>query len=820
MEREDHSPSASDVTRIAPNSLIKVSEMGEASDDALSIRLEQAPLAELIDAAGRLRDEGHGRLISYSRKVFIPLTRLCRDVCHYCTFAERPRAGKPAYLSADEVLAIARAGAAAGCTEALFTLGDKPELRYRAAREALDALGHETTIDYLQAMCALVLRETGLLPHANPGVMSRSGIAGLRTVTASQGIMLELLSARLCEPGGVHYGSPDKAPEARLETLRLAGELSVPFTTGILIGIGETRAERLEALFAIRDLHRRYGHIQEVIVQNFRAKPGTKRAGAAEPDLDDLLWTIASARLILGSAMNIQAPPNLSPGVYPRLIAAGINDWGGVSPVTPDHVNPEAPWPAIAELAQRTADAGKRLVHRLPIYPSYMRDPGAWTAPEIATQARRLSDAEGFARDDSWAPGVKLAPPALPVHARAVDPAIERIIERAQAGARLDEPEIVRLFAARDADYERVGAAADALRRATSGEVIRYVVNRNINYTNICSYRCTFCAFSKGKTHEALRGAPYDLALEEIVRRASEAWARGASEVCLQGGIHPDYSGETYLAICRAIKAAVPGMHIHAFSPLEVTQGAATLGMPIRSFLARLKDAGLSTLPGTAAEILDDEVRAIICPDKLNTAQWLDVVRTAHELGLRTTSTIMYGHVEHPVSWARHLLAVRDLQADTGGLTEFVPLPFVHMEAPMYLKGAARRGPTFREAVLMHAVARLALNPHVTNIQTSWVKMGPQGAAACLNAGANDLGGTLMNESISRAAGTQHGQEFPPEAMEDLILSLGRFPQQRTTLYAPVPEERRAASLGAAALAPVVLTPPRKLVAADAGIGV
>ena len=522
--------------------------MSDLSDKALSIRLEQAPLAELIDAAGRLRDEGHGRNLSYSRKVFIPLTHLCRDVCHYCTFAERPRARQSAYLSPDEVLAIARAGAAAGCTEALFTLGDKPELRYRAAREALDALGHETTIDYLQAMCALVLRETGLLPHANPGMMSRSEIAGLRTVTASQGIMLESLSARLCEPGGVHYGSPDKRPEVRLETLRLAGELRVPFTTGILIGIGETRAERLEALFAIRDLHRQFGHIQEVIVQNFRAKPGTKLAGAAEPDLDDLLWSLAAARLILGPAMNIQAPPNLSPGVYPRLIAAGINDWGGISPVTPDHVNPEAPWPAITELAERTAAAGKLLVHRLPIYPSYMRDLGAWTAPEIATQARRLSDAEGFARDDNWAPGTKVAPRTPAIHARSVDPAIERIIERAQGGARLDEPEIVRLFAARDADYRRVVAAADELRRATSGDTIRYVVNRNINYTNICSYRCTFCAFSKGKTHEALRGAPYDLALDEIVRRATEAWERGATEVCLQGGIHPDYSGETYLA--------------------------------------------------------------------------------------------------------------------------------------------------------------------------------------------------------------------------------------------------------------------------------
>jgi FO synthase len=789
--------------------------MGDSSDNALSIWLEQAPLADLIAAAGSLRDEGHGRSISYSRKVFIPLTHLCRDVCHYCAFAERPRAGRRAYLSPNEVLAVARAGAATGCTEALFTLGDKPELRYRAAREALDALGYETTIDYLQAMCALVLRETGLLPHANPGIMSRSEIAGLRTVSASQGVMLESLSARLCEPGGVHYGSPDKQPEARLETLRLAGELRVPFTTGILIGIGETRAERLEALFAIRDLHRGFGHVQEVIVQNFRAKAATKLAGAAEPDLDDLLWSIAAARLILGPAMNIQAPPNLSPGVYPQLIAAGINDWGGISPVTPDHVNPEAPWPAIAELAERTAAAGKLLAHRLPIYPSYARDLAGWSAPEVATQVRRLSDAQGLARGDDWAPGTKATPRMPPVHARSVDPAIVRIIARAQGGARLDAPEIVQLFAARDADCQRVVAAADELRQATSGDIVRYVVNRNINYTNICAYRCQFCAFSKGKTHEALRGAPYDLALDEIVRRAIEAWERGATEVCLQGGIHPSYTGETYLGICRAIKAAVPDMHIHAFSPLEVTQGAATLGMPVRSFLAELKAAGLSTLPGTAAEILDDEVRAVICADKVTTAEWLDVVRTAHGLGLRTTSTIMYGHIEHSLSWARHLLALRDLQIETGGFTEFVPLPFVHMEAPMYLKGAARRGPTFREAVLMHAVARLALHPHITNIQTSWVKMGPQGAAACLKAGANDLGGTLMNESISRAAGTEHGQEFPPEAMEDLIRSLGRTPEQRTTLYGPVPAERRATSLNAAALAPVVLTPPRKLIAAE-----
>jgi FO synthase len=771
-------------------------------------------LSQLMADAARLRDQGHGRLISYSRKVFIPLTHLCRDVCHYCTFAERPRAGQPAYLSPAQVLAIARAGQVAGCTEALFTLGDKPELRYQAARDALAALGYQTTIEYLTAMCGLVLRETGLLPHANPGVMTREEIAGLRAVTASQGIMLESTSERLCEKGGVHYGSPDKHPAVRLETIRLAGELKVPFTTGILIGIGETREERIEALQAIRDLHDAHGHIQEVIVQNFRAKPDTKRADADEPDLDDLLWTIAQARLILGPDMNIQAPPNLSPGVYPRLIGAGLNDWGGISPVTPDHVNPEAPWPAIDELARASAAMGKLLVNRLAIYPAYARAPDTWLTPEVATQVRRISDAEGFARDDDWAPGNTEPPPAPQVLTRDVDPEIVHIVDRATAGQRLDHPEIVRLFAARDADYRHVTGAANVLRQATSGDVVRYVVNRNINYTNICYFRCRFCAFSKGRTHEDLRGAPYDLALEEVSRRAVEAWQRGATEVCLQGGIHPDYTGETYEAICRAIKAAVPGMHIHAFSPLEVTQGAATLQTPIPSFLARLKQAGLGTLPGTAAEILDDEVRAIICPDKINTAQWLDVQRAAHGLGLRTTSTIMYGHVETSLSWARHLLALRDLQAETGGFTEFVPLPFVHMEAPMYRQGRARRGPTFREAVIMHSVARLVLHPAITNIQTSWVKMGPAGAAICLDSGANDLGGTLMNESISRAAGTQHGQEFPPDAMEALIRSIGREPQQRDTLYRPVPEDRRAASFGAEELAPIVLTPPRKRVAA------
>ena len=777
------------------------------TDSPLFHRLLNAPLTALMAEAAALRDAAHGRVMTYSRKVFIPLTKLCRDVCHYCTFAQRPRKGHLNFLTAEEVLAIARAGEQAGCTEALFTLGDKPELRYNVAAEELSALGHATTISYLREMCALVLKETSLLPHANPGVMTREEIAGLREVSASQGVMLETASVRLMEPGQVHHGSPDKHPSVRIETLRLAGELKVPFTTGILIGIGETRVERLEALAVIRNLHAEYGHIQEVIIQNFRAKPATKRAAAPEPDLDDLLWTVAAARLMLGGAMNIQAPPNLTPEGYERIIAAGINDWGGVSPVTIDHVNPEAPWPEISALARRTAMGGKILAPRLPVYADYAIDADKWMTKDTAARVRKAMDADGLAREDDWSPGLLDIPRDKPVLLKRPDAAVVEIVAKARGGERLGEAEIVRLFATRDADYAHVVQEADALRAEVSGDVVRYVVNRNINYTNICYYKCKFCAFSKGKTHEALRGAPYDLAMEEIVRRSREAWDRGATEVCLQGGIHPEYTGETYLAICRAIKAALPEMHIHAFSPLEITQGAATLGLTLSEFLTRLQAAGLGTLPGTAAEILDDSVRKIIAPDKIMTGQWCDVMRAAHALGIRTTSTIMFGHVEQPISWARHLLVLRDLQAETGGFTEFVPLPFVHMEAPMYLRGLARKGPTFREAVLMHAVSRLVLHPLITNIQVSWVKMGPDGVAACLQAGANDLGGTLMNESISRAAGTEHGQEYAPHQMDGTIRRIGRKPVQRSTTYGPVPEERQNVSFQAAPLEPMVQTP-------------
>ena len=796
-----------------------------SSEQALALA-DYDDLAALMPLAAALRDSGHGRLVSYSKKVFVPLTQLCRDVCHYCTFAHPPRRGEPAYLDREQVLAIARAGARAGCKEALFTLGDKPELRYAAAREALARLAHETTISYLAEMAELVLKETGLLPHLNPGVMTRAEIERLRAVSVSQGIMLESASERLSRRGGPHFGSPDKHPGRRLDCIATAGEAAVPFTSGILIGIGETRRERIEALLALRELHERYGHIQEIIVQNFRAKPATRMAAAPEPEETDHLWTIAVARMIFGPEMNLQAPPNLMPDALEAMVAAGINDWGGVSPVTPDHVNPEAPWPTLDLLATRTAGAGKTLVERLAIYPEYAVAPERWLDTKLRTPVLRAIDAQGLARPDPWTPGAGAPPPSPPAprpqgEGRLQFPSppgrgvrgegrLPDILERARAGETLSAAEIVRLFAARGGEFEQVCAAADKLRREVNGDTVTYVVTRNINYTNICYFRCQFCAFSKGKLSENLRGRPYDLDLGEIVRRSEEAWERGATEVCLQGGIHPEYTGATYLRICRAIKQAMPGLHVHAFSPLEIWQGAKTLGRALPDFLAELKEAGLGSLPGTAAEILDDEIRGVICPDKVKTAEWLEVMEAAHAVGLHSTVTIMYGHVEGYRHWARHLLRIRALQQRTGGFTEFVPLPFVPMEAPIYLKGRARLGPTWREAVLMHAIARLALHPVIPNIQTSWVKMGPEGATACLEAGCNDLGGTLMNESISRAAGASFGQEMPPENMEALIRSLGRTPRQRTTLYSDPAPDRIAASFGAPPLSEPVNTPAHK----------
>jgi FO synthase len=670
-----------------------------------------------------------------------------------------------------------------------------------------------STLEYLKRMAKLVLQETGLLPHLNPGVMDAADLLELRPVSASMGLMLESASDRLCERGGPHFGSPDKVPARRLATLQAAGELSIPMTTGLLIGIGETRRERIESLLALLAIHERHGHLQELIIQNFRAKSGTKMAAAPEPAMQEQLWTIAVARILFGPSMSIQAPPNLQPDGLDSLVRAGLNDWGGVSPVTPDHVNPEAPWPHLEDLTRDTNAAGRDLIERLALTPAYAARPERWTDPAITPHVRRFSDSRGFARPDRWYAGAGCELPPIAARwssaagTREVDASaaavqtsarmtrgptarIRAIIKAARAGHALTEADIVRLFGVEGSDLDEVIAAANQLRYESVGDTVTYVVNRNINYTNICLYHCGFCAFSKGRGSADLRGPAYNLELDEVARRTVEAAVAGATEVCLQGGIHPSFTGETYLNIVRAVKEAVPSIHVHAFSPLEIWHGAHTLDLPLAAYLEQLRDAGLSTLPGTAAEILDDEIRAIICPDKLRTDEWLNVIGTAHEVGLRTTATIMFGHVEQPEHWARHLRRLRSLQERTQGITEFVPLGYVHMEAPLWRKGRTRSGPSFREAVLMHAVSRLVLNPLIRNIQASWVKMGAEGAALCLEAGANDLGGTLMNESITRAAGGVHGQLLDASQLQALARRIGRPARQRTTLYKRSAPER------------------------------
>ncbi|MBW8826754.1 MAG: 5-amino-6-(D-ribitylamino)uracil--L-tyrosine 4-hydroxyphenyl transferase CofH [Acidobacteria bacterium] len=746
--------------------------------DATAMDLLHAPLDELLAAAGSVRDGAFATRITFSPKVFIPLTMLCNDRCGYCTFAQPPARLTSPYLSPEEVLAIARHGAAAGCHEALFTLGERPELRYPSARGWLDDNGYASTVDYLVAMCQLVLDETGLLPHANAGALHRDELAQLRPVSASQGMMVESLRADL----DCHRGSPDKEPARRLATLEAAGELAIPFTTGILVGIGEDRQDRLDALTAIAASHRRHGHVQEVIVQNFLPKPGTAMHTSPPCPTDEYLWTVAAARLVLPADVHLQAPPNLSED-FGRLLDAGIDDWGGVSPVTPDHVNPERPWPELDRLREVTEARGFALAPRLTAHPEFVMAPERWLDPAMRFPVLDRSDAEGLGRDHAWAPGADVHAPAILPSAPAARGALREVLDGVLAGQEVGIDEIVTLFGARGPEVAAVAEVADQLRASIVGDEVTWVSNRNINYTNVCTFKCKFCAFSKGPMSENLRGKPYLLTLENVQERVIEAVGMGATEVCLQGGIHPSFDGDYYIDVAKAVKEVAPDIHIHGFTALEVTEGAKRLGEPLADYLRRLMAVGLKTLPGTAAEILDDDIRAILCPDKVNTEEWLHAHRTAHSVGLRSNVTIMFGSVERPVHWARHMVRTRDLQKETGGFTEFVPLPFVHMEAPIYHQRRSRGGPTFREALLMHAVGRIAYRGTIDNIQVSWVKMGVEGVRQALQAGANDMGGTLINENISRAAGAAHGQHMTEEDFAAVVEPLGRPLAQRTTLY-------------------------------------
>ncbi len=762
-----------------------------------------------------MRDLAFGTRITFSPKVFIPLTMLCQDKCGYCTFAQPPARLESPYLSPEQVIAIARHGAAAGCHEALFTLGERPELRYPAAAEWLAAHGYGSTIDYLVAMAQIVLDETGLLPHANAGALYPDELAALRAVAPSQGMMLESLNPGL----DCHRGSPDKVPARRLATLEAAGELAIPFTTGILVGIGESRPDRIEALVAIAESHRRHGHVQEVIVQNFLPKPGTAMHRDEPCPPDTYLDAIALARLILPPDIHLQAPPNLSDD-FAVLLAAGIDDWGGVSPVTADHVNPERPWPALDRLREVTEAAGHTLAPRLTIYPEFATAPDRWLDPGLRFRVMDRSDAEGLGRDDpgavfpervefvaqaaegaeveiigdrstAWYSGSPATPPVLVPSTRPSAPArgpVREVIDGVLDGQEPGIEQIVALFGARGPEVTAVAELADELRRQTVGDTVTWVANRNINYTNVCTFKCRFCGFSKGPLSLNLRGTPYLLTLEDIAERTREAAEVGATEVCLQGGIHPDFDGDYYLHVTQAVTEAVPGIHVHGFTALEVTEGARRLSEPLDEYLKRLMAAGLRSLPGTAAEILDDEIRAVLCSDKVSTDEWLDAHRTAHGVGLRSNVTIMFGSIEHPVHWARHLVRTRDLQKETGGFTEFVGLPFVHMASPIYLQRKARRGPTFRETLLMHAVARIAYHGLIPNIQGSWVKIGFDGVRQLLQAGVNDLGGTLMNENIS----PRRGSPTRPGGHGRRLRGAGRTlgPTTRATLDA-LPAPRR-----------------------------
>ncbi|MGC1239016.1 MAG: 5-amino-6-(D-ribitylamino)uracil--L-tyrosine 4-hydroxyphenyl transferase CofH [Acidimicrobiales bacterium] len=738
--------------------------------------LLESPAAELAPLAYERARSLFGHVVTYSPKVFIPLTKLCRDRCGYCTFAQAPAHVASPYMSLDEVMAVAQAGRDAGCTEALFTLGERPELRYDEAARWLAARGYSSTVDYVATAAQMVLEGTGLLPHANAGALYEHELAQLRTVSASQGMMIEVLA-----DVAAHRLAPDKEPQRRLDTLRWAGELKIPFTTGLLVGIGESREDRVRTLEAIALSHEEFGHIQEVIIQNFLPKPRTAMAHEPPASEEEFHWTISAARLILADSIHLQAPPNLSDDPT-RLLDFGIDDFGGISPVTADHVNPERAWPALETLGRESAQRGFHLTPRLTVYPEYVGERTDFLDEKVRPYVLASADAHSLARNDVWYSGTDHTPPAKPSSSTKTS-VVTQLLSSYEPGYEFDRRELVTLFGARDGDFNALVDLANSVRQDLVGDAVSFVINRNINYTNVCTFKCRFCAFSKGPLSLNLRGDPYLLTLEEISERVREAEERGATEVCMQGGIHPKFDGDYYIDVIAAVRAGSPKIHIHAFSALEVFEGARRSEQDLATYLTRLKDAGLKTLPGTAAEILDDNVRATLCPDKINSDQWLEVHRTAHSVGLHSNITIMFGAVESPDSWATHLLRTRDLQRETGGFTEFVPLPFVHMATPLFLKGRSRKGPTFRESVLMHAVARLHYATLIDNIQVSWVKMGVEGSRRILQAGANDLGGTLMDENISRAAGATHGQEMDVASLQSLVEPLGRPLHQRSTLY-------------------------------------
>jgi FO synthase len=744
--------------------------------------LLNSSLEDVAKEAVKIRTAVYGTNITYSPKIFIPLTKLCRDNCKYCTFAKPPKRLDKPYLEMDEIIELAEKGAQLGCHEALFTLGEKPEYRYQTARDFLDKLGFNDTISYLYAAAKNVTEKTGLLVHSNAGAISYNELEMLRRVCPSQGMMLESVNPKL----SAHLRSPDKLPSRRIETLVSAGKLQIPFTTGLLVGIGDTRVDRINGLLEIKRIHEQYGHIQEVIIQNFLPKKDTAMRNYPPCPVDEHLITIAFARIILPAEIHIQAPPNLADNIE-DLLDAGIDDFGGISPLTIDHVNPENAWPDISRLKESLLKKGYELVPRLTVYPEF--NSNKWISTELYHHVQIASDSNGLARNCNWSPGLKDEPPILIPNEKLyikipVKSKISEAVDAALSGQELDRDQIVSLFSARGNNFHLVCEAADYMREQIVGPQVTWVFNRNINYTNICTYKCRFCAFSKGPLSLNLRGDPYMLTNEEIVSRAIEAYEMGATEVCLQGGIHPDFDGRYYLNVVKDINKHVPGIHIHAFSALEIFAGATRLGISIEDYLKELKDAGLKSLPGTAAEILDDEIRKILCPDKISTNEWLEVHETAHKIGLYSNVTIMFGTFESPISWAKHIEVTRDLAKRTGGFTEFVPLPFVHMGSPIYLKKLTRKGPTFREVVLMHAVGRLSYGSYIPNVQASWVKLGINGVSQVLRAGANDLGGTLIDENISRAAGADHGQFVDPQAFQNLVNALpGRHLSQRTTLY-------------------------------------